>query len=172
SAALHHALGLATALAEQGRTPETALAEKAPGYFERALACDPNHVMAGLNLAEALAQAGQKQCAIDQARRTLDVLSHLDKLSPDCLNAGHFPLGFDLFRVEWERAAWSNAGQPAAEARAKADLIRWRLQSLLGNLTGAPHHYYEAAALRPDLPVTRAALGCALARAGQFAAAV
>jgi GT2 family glycosyltransferase len=35
-------------------------------------------------------------------------------------------------------------------------------------LTGDLAHYYEAALLRPDLPPTRAALGCAMARAGRM----
>jgi len=172
SACLHNALGLATAAAEQGRVPSATLAQTATGYFERAIACDPTHVMAGLNFAEALAVSGKQQAAIEQAFRTLDVLNRQPELDAASMDAGHFPLGFDLFRVEWERAAWSNAGHPHAEARAKADLVRWRLQALLGSLTGAVHHYYEAAILRPDLPFTRAALGCALARAKQFPAAV
>ena len=205
SASLHNALGLATAAAEQGHVPSATLAQTAAGYFERAVACDPTHVMAGLNLAEALAISGQPQAAIERALRTLDVLNRQSEgneraaigcrsgFQPDrtdwksvlrrcgvthgdldtaSMDAGHFPLGFDLFRVEWERAAWSNAGRPHSEARSKSDLIRWRLQALLGSLTGAVHHYYEAAILRPDLPVTRAALGCALARAKQFPAAV
>jgi len=172
SASLHNALGLATAAAEQGRVPSATLSQTAAGYFERAVACDPMHIMAGLNLAEALAVSGKQQASIEQALRTLDVLNRQPELDACSMDAGHFPLGIDLFRVEWERAAWSNAGRPHAEARAKVDLVRWRLQALLGTLTGAVHHYYEAAILRPDLPVTRAALGCALARAKQFPATV
>src|SRR5262249_48377772 len=71
------------------------------------------------------------------------------------------------FRVEWEKAAWSNAGSLAAETNAKRMLLRWRLQTLLGELTGDVHHYHEAAIARPDLPSTRGALGCALARQGR-----
>src|SRR5262249_34400973 len=50
-------------------------------------------------------------------------------------------------------------------------LLRWRLHALLAGLTGELVHYYEAALARPDLPTTRAELGCALGRAGQPAAA-
>src|SRR5207244_7360042 len=82
--------------------------------------------------------------------------------------AGRFPLGFDLFRVEWERAAWSNAGRLTAEASARTTLLRWRLHTLLAEATGELAHYYEAAVYRPDLPPARAALGCALGRAGRF----
>ena len=51
--------------------------------------------------------------------------------------------------------------------RAKEALLRWRLQHLLADLTGALPHYEQAVLARPDLPTTRAAYGCALARAGQ-----
>ena len=37
------------------------------------------------------------------------------------------------------------------------------------DLTGEAHHAYEAVLARPDLPVTQAALGCALGRAGKHA---
>ena len=56
---------------------------------------------------------------------------------------------------------------PTAEARAKADLLRWRLHGLLGELTGDLAHYREAALARPDLAPGLAALGCALGRAGR-----
>jgi hypothetical protein len=58
-------------------------------------------------------------------------VDRLPRLRPDLLDAGHFPTAFDLFRVEWERAAWKHAGDPAAEARAKRDVLRWRLHALL-----------------------------------------
>jgi GT2 family glycosyltransferase/Flp pilus assembly protein TadD len=87
------------------------------------------------------------------------------------LDSPHFPPGFDHFRVEWERAGWTNAGSAAGEERAKRDLLRWRLHLILGDLTGKLEHYYEAAAARPDLAPGRAALGCALARAGRAPAA-
>jgi GT2 family glycosyltransferase/predicted Zn-dependent protease len=169
---LHHALGLVTAATQQGKVSPGELAQTAAAYFRRAVACDPTHIMAGLNLTEALAASGQRQPAVEEALRTLRQLDEQVVLNADQLNDLHFPLGLDAFRVEWERAALSNAGRPQAEAQAKTDLVRWRLQALLGNLTDAVHHYYEAAVLRPDLPSTRAALGCALARAKQFPAAV
>jgi len=100
-------------------------------------------------------------------------LASLAALREACwIDAGHFPPAFDFFRVEWERAAWSHAGQPRAELRAKLELIRWRLHGLLAELTGDLDHYYEAVAARPDLPTTQAALGCALGREGRSADAV
>jgi hypothetical protein len=33
--------------------------------------------------------------------------------------AGHLPAAFDLFRVEWEKAAWENGGDLAGEGHAK-----------------------------------------------------
>src|SRR5581483_2216143 len=76
------------------------------------------------------------------------------------------PPGFDGYRVAWERAGWAHAGNPAGERRAKADLLRWRARMLLGEATGEAAHFYEAAVLLPGVPATRAALGCAPARAG------
>jgi GT2 family glycosyltransferase/predicted Zn-dependent protease len=180
AAGLHHALGLAVTFAAQGGGPVWAsLAEQAAGYFRRALDRDPGQLMAGLSLVEALMGVEQKQPAIDLARQ---LLATLDRDSdptaprptspPAYLDAAHFPPVYDLFRVEWERAAWSNASQPAAEMRAKHTLLRWRLHTLLADLTGEVVHFSEAAVVRPDLPPTRAALGCALARNQRFAEAV
>jgi GT2 family glycosyltransferase/tetratricopeptide (TPR) repeat protein len=166
SADLHNALGLAVTLAAQGRGPTTAaLAEKALGHFRAAVQHEPDHALAGLNLVEALVGIGLASEAVEQARRTLAVLDRADARLPGWVEAGHFPPGFDLFRVEWERAAWANAGRPAAEAEAKRTLARWRLHALLADLTGDLVHFHEAALARPDLPMTRAALGCALGRA-------
>jgi GT2 family glycosyltransferase/tetratricopeptide (TPR) repeat protein len=165
AANLHNALGLVLTLDGQAGGPlPAARAEQATGYFRRALAHEPGHLVAGLNLVEALAATGQTSPAVEQARRLLAQLDRAGEARPGWLDAGHFPPGFDLFRVEWERAAWAHAGSPAAEARAKRDLLRWRLHALLADLTGDLLHYYEAAAVRPDLPSTQAALGCALAR--------
>jgi len=154
SAELHNALGLAIALGEKGRMPQTALAQKVAPHFARAVECDAGHVVAGLNLAEALALGGQQRDAIQQAEKTLGVLEKIRTTIGDdprksaesafvrvpFLDSTHFPIGFDLFRVEWERAAWANAGRRMLEIRAKLDLIRWRLHSLLASLTGNVTH--------------------------------
>jgi GT2 family glycosyltransferase/Tfp pilus assembly protein PilF len=160
SATLHNALGLAMALAGTS-APETA------DYFARAVACDPSHIMAQLNCAEALAACGKEQQAAEAARRALAQLDQRQRIEPEVLDAGHFPPDFGFFRVEWERAAWQNAGNPDEERRAKRDLMRWRLHLLLADLSSDIGQYYEAALARPDLPPTQAALGCALARSGQ-----
>jgi GT2 family glycosyltransferase/tetratricopeptide (TPR) repeat protein len=173
NAARHNALGLALVQANRHGGPVTvALAEKAADHFRHALDCSPGHVVAGLNLVEVLVGLDQPQAAIAQARRTLARLEGPGTWSADLLDAGHFPPDFDLFRVEWERAAWTHAGHSQAEAEAKRTLLRWRLHALLAELTGNLAHYYEAALARPDLPATRAALGCALGRAGHATAAV
>jgi glycosyltransferase involved in cell wall biosynthesis/predicted Zn-dependent protease len=167
-ASLHNALGLVTARTAQGRGPLTAsVAEQGIGYFRRAVACDPSHFIAGLNLAEALLGAGKREDAIAQAKRTLTSLERAPSASASFLDSCHFPPGFDPFRVEWERAAWMHAGQPAAEVRAKRDLIRWRLNLLLSGLTGDVTHAFEAVLARPDLPSSRAELGAALANVGR-----
>jgi glycosyltransferase involved in cell wall biosynthesis/Flp pilus assembly protein TadD len=172
-AALHNAMGLVVAMANQanGRIVAAA-ATRAAWHFRHAFDADPPLVPAGLNLAEALTTVGQTAEAIHAARRTLAALERRGELDGNALDAGHFPPTFDLFRVEWERAAWLNAGDRAAEARAKRQLLRWRLHTLLAALTSDMDHFYEAVVARPDLPSSRAALGCALARAGRVAQAV
>jgi tetratricopeptide (TPR) repeat protein len=161
SAELHNALGLATKLAGAGRghAGAAALAE----HFRRALALQPRHPMARMNLAEALMAAGQSMAAFDEARAGLEMLAvGCDDRS--WLECGHLNQGYGPFRVEWERAAWANVGDPAAEARAKVDLIRWRLHMLLAQWTGDLAHAYEAVLARPDLPGSRTLLGRTLAR--------
>jgi GT2 family glycosyltransferase/Flp pilus assembly protein TadD len=168
SAPLHNALGLAVTLAGQegGRTTAP-VAGKAAGYFQRAVANDPHNAVAALNLIEALVGVSEDKLAAEGARRVLAMVDRGQGLGRDALDAPHFPPGFDHFRVEWERAAWENSGRPAAEARAKRTLLRWRLHALLADLTGDLVHFHEAALARPDLPPTQAALGCALGRAGR-----
>jgi GT2 family glycosyltransferase/predicted Zn-dependent protease len=169
SAELHNALGVARSLAGagEGRAAAAALG-RAADCFRQALACDPAHPVAGLNLVESLVGLGQTQAVVgaaDAARRALALLNKGEGPGRAALGAVRFPPAFDHFRVEWERAGWENAGDPAAESRAAADLLRWRLHTLLGELTGELSHFHEAALARPDLPTSRAALGCALGRA-------
>jgi tetratricopeptide (TPR) repeat protein len=178
SAGLHNALGLvltrSAQMAQGGGRLTSAQNRTAAGYFRRAFAADPRHVLAGLNLAESLIGAGDLAQAGEQARRTLAMLERdPDDLTeatprPGWLDEGHFPPFRDLFCIEWERAARQDAGEPDQEIQAKRVLIRWRLHALLAEATGDLSHYYEAALARPDLPVTQAALGCALARARRF----
>jgi GT2 family glycosyltransferase/tetratricopeptide (TPR) repeat protein len=165
AAALGNALGLLRARTDPGQSL-AAQAEAAAADFRHALAAQPA-VVVGLNLAEALALADQRLPAIDQARRTLALLEQLPALGATDREAGHFPPRPDLFRGEWERAAWDHAGQPAAEEQAKRRLLQWRLHALLAELTDDLTHHYEAYLARPDLPAPRAALGGALVRAGR-----
>jgi hypothetical protein len=62
-----------------------------------------------------------------------------------------------MLRVEWERAGWQHAGDPAGESRAKLELLRWRLHMRLGELVDGPLHFSEACLLRPDLGLSQAA---------------
>jgi GT2 family glycosyltransferase/Tfp pilus assembly protein PilF len=171
SAGLHNALGLATALASLRNGPTTA-AEQPAAHFRHALEADPGYVVATLNLVEALARLGQRDLAAEGARRLLGALDRWPDLDPTALDAGRFPPAFDHFRVAWERAAWAHAGDLRGEVRAKGELLRWRLHSLLAELTDVLPHYYEAVVARPDLPPTRAALGGALGRLGRAADSV
>jgi tetratricopeptide (TPR) repeat protein len=170
SAALHNALGLAAALASAGGGRAGPIV--AATHFGRALEADPGFAPAALNRAEALAAAGQTDAAAQQARRTLELLERGAPLGPGARDACHYPPGFDVFRVEWERAAWQHAADPAGEDRAKRSLLAWRLHGLLARLGDDLPHRYEAALLRPDLPATRAALGSSLLSAGRTTEAV
>jgi glycosyltransferase involved in cell wall biosynthesis len=164
SADLHNALGLAAGLPKRGGAEA---ARRGLDHFRRAAVADPTHAVAVLNHVEALVATGQDAEAVEQARRQLGLLDWQLARNPPALDAPHFPPVFDHFRVEWERAAWGNAGDPAGEARAKRALLRWRLHSILACLTGELAHAHEAALARPDLPPSRAELGRALVRAGR-----
>ena len=139
-----------------------------PSAFGAATMADPGHPLAGPALAEALAALGQRDAAVMEATRALGRLDagtgaggegRTSTPMPGTLPP--YPAEYDDLRVEWERAAWRHAGDPAGEVAAKRALVRWRLHGLLGDLTGAIAHYEAAVAARPDLPTTRAALGCA-----------
>jgi glycosyltransferase involved in cell wall biosynthesis len=164
--ALRHLLGLVKARYVSRDDPALVTAESAAYHFQRAVDADPGNIAARLNLCEALEAAGQRPAAVEQARHALHALARLTEPRPDQLDGFHFPLGFSLFRVEWERAAWAHAGDPAAEARAKLSLLRYRLHAALADWTGDAVHAYEAYLARPDLPAARAALGAALQRGG------
>jgi tetratricopeptide (TPR) repeat protein len=174
SAELHLALGLAVAI----RHPQDPA--KALEHFHRTVQLEPAHLMARLNLAEALALTGQKEQAIEQARRAWHGLEervsrrgaeNTEEPVPILSDVPHFPPTYDFFRVAWEQAAWSHAGDPVGEGQAKAGLVRWRLHALLAELTGDLAHAYEAVLARPDLPECQATLGAALLRLGRPAEA-
>jgi GT2 family glycosyltransferase/tetratricopeptide (TPR) repeat protein len=167
SAGWHNALGVMLGRQAHNRGSAPAAAEVAAECFRRALDCQPGYVLAGLNLAQALAAAGQDLAAVEAARRTLEVLQRSDAGGAHALDGLPWGPSFDLFHVEWERAAWSNAGRPDAEVRDRQRLVRWRLHALLAQWTGELVHACEAAFLRPDLPSTQAALGTALFRANR-----
>jgi len=157
--------GLQAAVAAALGSPPAAVLDPLRRAAERI----PPDAAAWLSLAEALAALRDPDGVAWAARAALSVLNRSDVLTGD---PAFVPPGFHLFRAEWERAAWANAGNPAAEARAKRELARWKLHSLLAQATGDLTHYHEAALARPDLPSARAALGCALAQHGRTADAI
>jgi GT2 family glycosyltransferase/tetratricopeptide (TPR) repeat protein len=172
-ARLHNVLGVVSALLGQTKGVVTApLAERAAQHFREALTAEPTNPIIALNLIETLVGIDKLDNAIEGAQHALALLDRQPQWTVEQLDAAHFPPGFDLFRVEWERAAWNNAGRPQQEVRDKIVLLRWRLHSLLADLTGKLGHHYEAVLARPDLPTSRAALGCALAQAGHADTAV
>jgi tetratricopeptide (TPR) repeat protein len=162
AADLFNALGVALVLS----------GAEAADAFHRAWQSRPDDPVCGLNLAEALARAGRRDEALARAGQARQALERPAEARPGWLEGLPFPGLPDVFRVEWERAAWENAGRPAAEAEAKRTLLRWRLHGLLAELGRDPAHLAAAVRARPDLPPTRAALGAALARAGRPADAL
>lgn len=163
AASLHNALGLALTriVPRQGLKKTTAEIVVEP--FRRAVNVEPEHALARLNLAEALALSGHTAAAIDQARQALAVLGSTVAESSLAGQDPHFPPGYDVFRLEWERAAWHHAGDRAVEEQPKKQLLHWRLHTLLAELTGDLAHGYEAWLARPDLPAAGATLGRVLA---------
>jgi len=171
-AALHNALGLVAAVrGQQGGPVATEQARQAAGHLRLALACAPREPVLLLNLAEALTGLGQLPLAVESARKALLALEQGPGLDDTSLEMPHFPPAYDHFRVGWERAAWDHPGDRHGEAHAKRRLLRWRLHSVLADLTGDLLHYHEAVHARPDIPATQAALGCALGRTKQVVAA-
>ncbi len=167
SAALHNALGMAAGLYFNRRDA----AAEALGHFQNALGVRPGHTVAALNVLEAHLALGDNKAVIEGGQRLLAQPNRADEVDPSARDACHFPPIYDQFRIEWEAIAWRNAGDPAAEAREKANLVRWRVHALVAELTGDLPHFLEAALAWPELSLTRAALGCALGRAGRPAEA-
>jgi glycosyltransferase involved in cell wall biosynthesis/predicted Zn-dependent protease len=140
--------------------------------LDRALRLVPGHPLLGLGLAEALAALGQREPAVLVASQTLAALDRDQPLARPFWDVPPFAPIFDHFRVQWERAAWQGGSAGLlGEVLAKREVLRWRLHGLLAELAEGEaglEHAYEEALTRPDLPVSRATLGCALARAGRF----
>jgi glycosyltransferase involved in cell wall biosynthesis len=172
-AGLHHALGLAVTMAqiEQGQVTGS-LAASVCEHFQRALACEPLHVTAAVSLIEALVGCQRWQLAADGARQMLALLEQGPRLSPAVVELPPFPPGWSVLRVEWERCAWTHAGDSRGEVDAKGRLLRWRLHTLLGELTGEGQHFQQAAQARPDLAPAQAQAGLALAKSRQPQAAI
>lgn len=127
--------------------------------------------VAALTRAEFLRMAGRGAEAVSAARAVLVSLDVGPSLTAAELDTPPYPAQYDFLRVEWERAGWAAAADPAAEAGAKAALLRARAHALVGELTGSLADYRAAVEARPDLPKARATYGVVLARAGRPAEA-
>jgi tetratricopeptide (TPR) repeat protein len=140
--------------------------------YRRALHVDPNHPIQKVNLALALRVAGQAEesrVAAVAALRTLD----LETMRPTSDWDASCLLSSDpAFASEWNGLTCESFPDPHARARARERLIRARLHLTLGELSNDPAHFYEVVLARPGWPVGRAALGCALARAGRIVEAM
>jgi predicted O-methyltransferase YrrM len=126
-----------------------------------------------LDRIQRLIEAGRNEAAVEEARAGLrDLDGEVDSALLATVYCLLSTSSFDFLRVEWERAAWQNAGDVAGEIAAKGTLLRSRLHQIVGELTGDLGHLEEAVRSRPDLAVTRMGLGCALGRAGRPGEAV
>jgi glycosyltransferase involved in cell wall biosynthesis/tetratricopeptide (TPR) repeat protein len=163
-ASLQNALGILLVGPGAGGRISGEDAQRAAPHFQRAVAADPCHVVAALNLIECLIGLERTDLAVQGARQLFLGLLRVPG-DPLHFDAPTFPPLLDHLRVEWERAAWEHADDPRGEVEAKRALLRWRLHTLLGQLTGDLAHFHEAALARPDLPTSRVELGLALGQA-------
>ncbi len=127
-----------------------------------------------LGIIESLRRRAPRPRILLKRSETLPVISTAPRLflSPSPLRGGGWGEGFFLsFSPSPLRGGGRGEGS-LPEIAAKLTLLHWRLHTLLAELTGDVHHRHEAALARPDLPPTRAALGCALGAAGRPADAV
>jgi tetratricopeptide (TPR) repeat protein len=171
SAQLQHGLALAVAAAGRNAVTLDNLARQVATQLQSAVATDPDHPLAALGLLEVLDAAPTQATAVAAAaRHFLERLDRWPNPQPEALNSSRFPIDFDVFRCEWERAAWRHAGGPAGEQAAKMRLLRWRATALLARASDQLADYQAAATT--GLPGDHAALGCALGRAGRPAEAV
>jgi len=139
----------------------------AAAQFRRAVDMAPGNALFRLNLAESLWRMSSATEAARECRQALAALDFAPESGREDFSGGHFPPAFDSFRIEWEKAAWSHPSDREAEFGSKVRLLRWRLHSILGALTGELEHYRCGARLCDDLWVSHAALGRALLRAGE-----
>jgi hypothetical protein len=97
-----NALGVLAALEGDGQAPRPALAAM---QFRRAVARDPWDLLAGLNLAEALARLDDHDGAVAAARSVVEGLTETANINPASWDGCCYPPAYELFRVEWEKAA-------------------------------------------------------------------
>jgi glycosyltransferase involved in cell wall biosynthesis/tetratricopeptide (TPR) repeat protein len=125
--------------------------------------------VASFGLASALSNLGRVSEAVEITRSVLADLESRPELTALERDSVPYPVRFDHLRVSWERASYDRPHDVDGESREKIALLKCRAYNLLSAKTGELAAYEGAAAACPDLPPARAALGCALARAGRTA---
>src|SRR5262249_28731450 len=98
AASLQNALGVGLGM-HRPRGEEAAMAVKAAAAFRKACDIEPSRVLFGLNVVEALIEAGQDREALSEARRVLEQFEQHPDLSSEDRDIPHFPPEFDAFRV-------------------------------------------------------------------------
>lgn len=132
--------------------------------LRRARACSSRSFSIGADLATELAIIHQRDEAISEASAALREVAFISQRD---IVADFVPPNYGRFHVTWERCGWTNPNEPRLGIQHRLQWAQWRLHSLLADLTGEMCHYHEAVIAMTDQPSARAALGCALARAGR-----
>ena len=93
--------------------------------FDKILDLEPSHLLAGLNRAQCWPCPNKKRRRSVRPGGLFVISNARPTRSAGQFDLPHYPVPFDTFRVEWERAAWQHAGDRPGELLAKRNLIRW-----------------------------------------------
>ncbi len=167
SAVWANALGVSLSRPELDGAGAKSAARVALRHFQRAIELDPQHYLARFNLVQTHQVLGNTEQAKVEIVRLLSMLPSQIEEPASWLEEPHVRFEFSWFRVEWEKAAWTNVVDQIGETRSKFQLLRWSLQATLAQLTSRLAHAYESYLARPDLPAAHALLGQFLAKEDQ-----
>lgn len=150
-------------------TSEESMLRKGVNCCNKATTINPNFVIANFNsalmhleLREYVPSLSRlKESALMLQRDYRGVLTMLGLYYP-------YPSGYDVFKVEWERALYENAGVPGRLRVQIYNLLNWKIHHLLGDvclaidpgdLLLAKGYYMKAVSFRADFGETYHKLG-------------
>ena len=152
-----------------GFTSEESMLRKGINCCDKAVAINPNFVIANFNSALMCLELREyAQCLSKLKESTLmlqrdcrGVLATLGLYYPH-------PGGYDVFKVEWERALYENVGVPERLPVQISTLLNWKIHDLLGDVSLAINpddlllakgYYMRAVSFRADFGETYHKLG-------------